>query len=147
MNVGIKTSSSVLLPIWASGVSGRFDKPEVDEANKPKSKKGKKADASGDVAMDGGKSEAKKAAPVAVASKAKGKRPAEDAEEDTSKPTSVTATKKAKTVSAPAPTPASTVSASTPAAKKKAAAPERKKTAGGAGAGKKLKAGVLGKAK
>ena len=136
LSIGIKTSTSVLLPIWNSKLEGRFD---VKEKSKPE----------GDVDMEASEGKAKK-------NKGKGKdkkRPAPDAEaeveevevEKKSKASPVKPAKKAKAVEEPKAEKAET---------KKVAAGEKVKksvkkssSVGTGGAGKRSKEAILGKQK
>ena len=134
LSVGIKTSSSVLLPIWSSKLEGRFDVKE----------KAHRAGGDADEEMDG----------AAKKSKGKGKgkdkkRSAPDAEDEQ-------AEKKAKAAPSPVKKPKAEVAAEVKPVKKevkKKAAPaaaaksdkaDRKKTSSAGDAGKRAKQAAVG---
>ena len=140
LSIGIKTSTSVLLPIWSSKLEGRFDVKEKVKATE------------GDVDMEASEAKLKK-------SKGKGKdkkRPAPDAEateekvEEKTKASPVKAAKKAKAAPAVAEEKAEKIAA---VETKKAAGGEKKKalkktsSLGSGGAGKRSKEAILGKQK
>jgi len=134
LSVGIKTSTSVLLPIWSSKLEGRFDVKE---------KKAKK-DGDADVEMVGGESAGKK-------NKGKGKdkkRGAPDAEDDqVEKKAKASPVKqpKADTAAVKPVKEAKKVKAKATGTKTdKAAAASRKKTSSAGDAGKRAKEAAVG---
>ncbi|ORY24127.1 ribosomal protein L1p/L10e family-domain-containing protein [Naematelia encephala] len=134
LSIGIKMSSSALLPVWTSKLSGRFDKPvkDVEMDGEKKDAKGKKRKADTDTDKD-----------KAVVPENKGKEgkkvKAGEQEKVTDKKTKVVEPiKKAKTVE-PVGTPSSKAA--------KIGSKDRKKTSSAGAAGKKLKEGAVGRAK
>lgn len=127
LSVGIKTSTSVFLPIWSSDLSDRFEAP---------------ADTDGDVSMSAGETR-----PSAAAAKKGKKRAATDDEEEAAP--AAPESKKAAKVAPAAAAPAAAVKEVKQA--KKAPAPKQVKKSstigsGAGGAGKRATTSAIGKA-